>query len=111
MDHELKPKIPNYVKIKKNEATRQEKQKESFDSRHKARNLPPMYEGDIVWIPSHKCSGKIISDLDHTMYKPLKEHLDETAASRINYMNTHKPVRFILSFVLSAKQQYKQRTV
>ena len=30
--------------------TRQEKQKESFDSRHMARDLPPLYEGDIVWI-------------------------------------------------------------
>jgi len=30
--------------------------------------------------------------------------------SRINYWNTHKPVRFILSYVLSVTQQYKQRT-
>jgi len=31
-------------------------------------------------------------------------------ASRINYWNTHKPVRLVLSYVLSVTQQYKQRT-
>ena len=31
-------------------------------------------------------------------------------ASRINYWNTHKPVRFILSYVLSVTRQHKQRT-
>ena len=31
-------------------------------------------------------------------------------APNINYWKTHKPVRFVLSFVLSIRQQYKQRT-
>lgn len=31
-------------------------------------------------------------------------------ASRISYWNTHKPVRFVLSYVLCISQQYKQRT-
>ena len=31
-------------------------------------------------------------------------------ASTINYWNTHKPVCFILSYVLFVTQQYKQRT-
>jgi len=31
-------------------------------------------------------------------------------ASRINYWNTNKPVCFVLSYVLSITQQYKQKT-
>ena len=31
-------------------------------------------------------------------------------ASRINYWNAHKPLRFVLSYVLSVTQQYKQIT-
>ena len=46
MDLELNLKISDYVKVKKIEATRREEQKENFDSRHKAHDLPPLYERD-----------------------------------------------------------------
>ena len=68
MDKTLRPQIPDYSKIKKLETTRREKQKENFDSRHKARNLPPLKKGDVVWIPSHKCTGKVITEVAPRSY-------------------------------------------
>jgi len=65
IDNELQPKIP---KIKKSETTRCEKQKENFDSRHKARNLPPLKKGDMVWMPDHKCTGKVVSEVARRSY-------------------------------------------
>jgi len=63
IDHELRPQIPDYSKIKKLETARHEKQKENFDSQHKAHNLPQLKQGDVVWIPSHKCTGKVITEV------------------------------------------------
>ena len=42
MEDKLRPKIPDYSFIKKKETARHEKQKETFDSRHKAHNLPSL---------------------------------------------------------------------
>jgi len=43
-------------------------------------------------------------------YVKYREYARETHAPRINYWNTFKPVCFVLSYVLSITQQYKQRT-
>ena len=65
---ELRPKIPDYSIIKKKETARHKKQKETFDSRHKAHNLPSLSRGDIVWIPDHNCTGKIVSEVAPRSY-------------------------------------------
>jgi len=67
-DNELQPKIPDYSKIKKSETTRRENQKENFDSRHKAHNLPPLKKGDMVRMPDHKCTGKVVSEVAPRSY-------------------------------------------
>jgi len=41
---------------------------------------------------------------------PLHVQERMAGASRINYWKTHKPVHFVLSYVLSITGQYKQRT-
>jgi len=38
------------------------------------------------------------------------EYVHETRAPKINYWKTHKIARFVLSYVLSVTQQYRQRT-
>ena len=54
--------IPDYFKIKKIETTRHEKQKENFDSRHKAHNLSMLKkQGDMVGIPDHNWESCIRS--------------------------------------------------
>ena len=42
-------------------------------------------------------------------YKKYGEYVGETCAPRVNYWNTHKLVRFVLSYVLSVIQQYKKK--
>ena len=65
---ELRPNIPNYSKVKKSEATRREKQKENFDTPHRARNLPLLQQGDVVWIPGNKCMGRVLTEVAPRSY-------------------------------------------
>ena len=68
LQRDLKPKVPDYSKLKSLEKQRRTKQKRNFDSHHAARSLLPLKEGVIVWIPDHNCSGKVIKQLGTRSY-------------------------------------------
>ena len=53
---------------------------------------------------------KSISAIHPAITEKYREYVCETCAAKNNYWKTHKPVRFILSYVLSVTQQYRQRT-
>jgi len=64
LQRDLKPRIPDYSKLRSLEKQRRIKQKQNFDNRHGTRSLTPLKEGVIVWIPDHNCSGKVLKQLD-----------------------------------------------
>ena len=53
LNHDLKPKVPSYSKLKTSEDSRREQLKKNFDQRHKAKTLTPLREGVTVWMPDH----------------------------------------------------------
>jgi len=71
LPQDLKPRIPDYHKLQVSENQRRDKQKQNFDKRHAAHSLIPLKEGTIVWIPDHKCSGKVVSQEGPHSYKVL----------------------------------------
>ena len=62
---------PDYRKLQVSENQQRDKQKQNFDKRHAAHSLIPLKEGMIVWIPDHKCSGKVVSQVGPHSYKVL----------------------------------------
>ena len=68
---DLKPRIPDYRKLQLIEKQQRQKQKQNFDRHHAAHSLLPLKEGMIVWIPDHKCSGKVVSQVGPRSYKVL----------------------------------------
>ena len=57
---QLKPKLPNSVKMKKNEDKERCRQKRHFDTEHKARDLKPLMIGDSVYIKDLKTRVKVL---------------------------------------------------
>lgn len=57
----LKPKIPDHNNIQKKEAIYKQKQKVTFDQRHRAREQPAVHPGDSVFIKDMQTHGNIIS--------------------------------------------------
>ena len=43
--------------------------KKNFDQKHKAKTLTPLREGVTVWIPDHKCMGKVINKVGPRSYQ------------------------------------------
>ena len=69
LNHDLKPKVPSYSKLKTSEYSRREQLKKNFDQRHKAKTLTPLREGVTVWIPDHNCMGKVINKVGPRSYQ------------------------------------------
>ena len=45
------------------------KQKELFDSRHRAQDLDPLSPGDVVWIHDHNTSGTVVEETATRSYE------------------------------------------
>ena len=69
LNHDLKPKVPNYSKLKARECSKKEQLMKNFDLRHKAQTLTPLQEGAAVWIPDHNCVGKVINNVGPRSYQ------------------------------------------
>jgi hypothetical protein len=65
----LHPKLPDYSLIADKEALSRQKQKKTFDSRHNAREPRVFTQGDTVWIPDMKTSGKVQNQVSARSYE------------------------------------------
>ena len=65
----LHPKLPDYSLVVDKEAQSREKQKKTFDSRHNAREPRVFTQGDTVWIPDMKTSGKVQNQVSARSYE------------------------------------------
>ena len=69
LNHDLKPTVPNYSKLKVKECSKKDQLKKNFDQRHKAQPLTLLQEGAAVWIPDHNCMGKVINKVGPRSYQ------------------------------------------
>ena len=60
----LQPSWPYLEKLKEKDAELKARQKDNFDRRHKARNLPPIQPGDPLWLPEEKVVGRVLDKAD-----------------------------------------------
>ena len=51
------PKVPDSVIVREKNKHRKIRQKQNFDSHHGVQELPPLAQGDTVWIPDHESEG------------------------------------------------------
>ena len=69
-----KPVLPNLAALTSKEDALKASQKKDFDKRHAARALPPLSEGDQVWIPDREEAGKVIQETQPRSYLVNTSH-------------------------------------
>ncbi|KAK7106117.1 hypothetical protein V1264_017410 [Littorina saxatilis] len=57
----LKPQTPDHDSVKAKETASKEKQRQTFDRRHAAKDLPSLQPGDSVWVRDMKRSGEVVA--------------------------------------------------
>ena len=55
----LRPKVPNYSQVVAKEVQYREKQKKTFDLRHRASEPKVLTHGESVWVPDMKMQGTV----------------------------------------------------
>lgn len=57
---QLLPQIPDYSQLREKEERAREKQKATFDTRHRSQLLEPLLPGEEVWIADQKTQGTVV---------------------------------------------------
>ena len=57
---QLQPTIPDYPTLREKGEKMREQQKANFDSRHRTRELSPLFPGDRVWITDQQTEGTVV---------------------------------------------------
>ena len=58
----LQPRLPDSQALRQKEGEMRQRQKKTFDSRHKAQSLHPLSPGESVWLPDQGTDGKVIEE-------------------------------------------------
>ena len=66
---EMKPKLPDWSTFKLKDESIKERQTRNFDSRHGVRELPPLVEGNQVWITDQKTEGIVNKETAERSYQ------------------------------------------
>ena len=57
---QLQPAVPDYSRLREEEETIREKQKDNFDSHHRSRELTPLSPGASVWVTDQQTPGTVV---------------------------------------------------
>ena len=57
---QLQPAIPDYSKLKEREETMREKQTDNFNTRHRSRELTPLFPGETVWVTDQQTPTSVV---------------------------------------------------
>ena len=71
--NQLKPTLPDVIRIRKKEKELRERMKRNFDKHHEARNLEPLLPGDNVWIPGNNSGGIVQEETNPRSYNVQTE--------------------------------------
>jgi transposase InsO family protein len=64
-----RPRIPDLRAVRRRDKESKRRQKTDFDSRHGARELPPLQPGDRVWIPARQTEGEVQREVAPQSYE------------------------------------------
>ena len=64
----LRQKVPNYSQLAAKEADYREKQKTTFDIRHRASEPRVLTQGESVWVPDMKTQGTVVRQISLRSY-------------------------------------------
>ena len=53
------PKVVNPLELEEKDEQLKERQKKNFDQHHRAKDLPKLQPGDVVWIPDRNSPGTV----------------------------------------------------
>ena len=70
----LKPKLPNNFQLRKKEKAIRERQRRNFNSHHRAKDLPPLEKGQMVWIRDSDEQAVVTDELPHRSYLVQTQH-------------------------------------
>ena len=56
------PKVVNLSRLQEKEGNIKERQRQNYNRRHKAQELPQLESGDTVWIPDRDSSGTVVEE-------------------------------------------------
>ena len=65
---QLMPRVSDFASVKAADTRATLKMKKTFDERHRARNLPCLRPGEMVWIPERRELGKVIAESSPRSY-------------------------------------------
>ena len=57
-----RPEVVRLSELEEKEEHTKDRQKRNFDRHHRARDLPQVHPGDVVWIPDRRASGTVIEE-------------------------------------------------
>ena len=72
----LTPAVPDLAILREREKRTNDRQKNNFDCRHRARSLTPLNHGDRVWLPSEQMSATVLANAGERPYE-LSTYTDE----------------------------------
>ena len=58
----LQPKLPDSQMLRQKEGEMRQRQKQTFDSCHKAHSLHPLSPGESVWLPDQETDGTVMQE-------------------------------------------------
>jgi hypothetical protein len=64
-----RPRIPDLRAVRRCDKKSKTRQKTDFDSRHGARELPPLQPGDLVWMPARQTEGEVQREVAPQSYE------------------------------------------
>ena len=87
LPQQLQPKLPNCLTLRKREEHIKEKQKQNYNKHHKVIKLPPLQEGNRVWLPQMGKKGTVMKQQgirsyliktdDGGMYRRNRKHINK----------------------------------
>ena len=61
-DSQLTPDIPNLEQVKLRDDQVKKRQKNNYDSLHRAKILPKLFPGDTVWVSDRRTPGTVVKE-------------------------------------------------
>ena len=78
------PRVVNLLDLEKDRHIK-ERQRQNYDARHRAKELPSLEPGDTVWIPDQETSGIIVDETTP------RSHVVETSDGSYRRNRKHAP--------------------
>ena len=66
---QLIPNTPDRSLVRERDKQQKQRQEETFNRRHGARELPALVPGETVWVPDRSTEATVVDEVDHRSYE------------------------------------------